>query len=178
MEMSVQQPLLKSVGRVSDAHGLKGELYIRLFAKKADWLENFTSAYLISPDAQEVREIEVLHAQPHRDGLIVRVKDLEDRTPAEALKGYALEIPSEMLVSQPGEDIYLDEIIGFKVIDSTTEIETNVAGVASNGPQDLLVVSVNGEERMIPFVKDFIEKVDFEARTIRMNLPLGLLTEM
>jgi 16S rRNA processing protein RimM len=174
MESLAPNALLKPVGRVKDAHSLKGELFVRLFAGKADWLENFKTAYLVSPDATEVRELEVLSAKPHKDGLIVKIKGLEDRTPAEMLKGYGLEIDSELLVSEPGEDIYLDEIMGFELLDLTTEIRTKIHGVDSNTVQDLLLVNYEGNEYMVPFVKPLIEKVDFENRLITMRLPLGI----
>jgi 16S rRNA processing protein RimM len=178
MESPAPHTMLKPVGRVKDAHSLKGELYVRLFSGSADWLERFRTAYLVSPDSQEVRELEVEHVQPHREGLILKVKDLDDRTPAETLRGYGLEIDSDLLVSEEGEEIFLNEILGFKVIDVTTGIETVIEGFDSNTVQDLLQVKVDGKERLIPFVKDFIEKIDFEARTVRMKLPLGLLNEI
>lgn len=170
--------ILKSVGRVKDAHGLRGEVFIRLFAGRADWLNAFNSAYLVSPDAAEVHGIEVEHAKPHKDGLIVKIKDVEDRTPAESLRGYELEIPVDYLVSAPGERIFLHEIMGFNLLDLTTGIETVIEGVTSNGPQDLLIVKVGGDERLVPLVKDFIEKIDFAERTLHMRLPLGLLNEI
>jgi 16S rRNA processing protein RimM len=177
METSVSHALLKPVGRVKDAHSLKGELYVRLFSGSADWLERFTTAYLVAPDTHEIRELEVERAKPHRDGLILKIKDLDDRTPAEQLRGYGLEIPAELLVSAPGEDIFLNEVLGFKVHDLTTGIDTVVEAFGSNTVQDLLIVKVNGQERMIPFVKAFIEKIDFAKSTITMRLPLGLLVD-
>ncbi|MEK6555670.1 MAG: ribosome maturation factor RimM, partial [Bdellovibrionota bacterium] len=81
----MDQNLFFEVGRVKDAHGLKGELFVRLFAGRADWLDRFTVGYLVSPDESEVQQFEVEEASPHKDGLILKM-GLTDRTPAEKLK--------------------------------------------------------------------------------------------
>lgn len=174
MESLASQALLKPVGRVKDAHSLKGELFVRLFAGRADWLERFKTAYLVSPDQNEVLELEVEKAKPHKDGLILKLKDLEDRTPAEALRGYGLEIGTELLVSEEGEAIFLEEIMGFELYDVASGLRTVIKGVDSNSVQDLLLVDVEGQEFMVPFVKPLIVKIDFENRRVTMNLPEGL----
>jgi 16S rRNA processing protein RimM len=46
---------------------------------------------------------------------------------------------------------------------------------SSNTVQDLLVVQNKDSVFEIPFVKDFVVKIDFDQRTILMNLPEGLL---
>lgn len=164
------------VGRVKDAHGLKGELFVRLYAGRADWLEKFDVGYLLSPDQSEIFQFTVESASPHKDGLILSL-GLDDRTPAEALKGFTLQIAHDLLISKPGEDFYLNEIVGFELIDLATNKKSIVKGISSNGPQDLLEVEYESETYLVPFVRPLIEKVDFDKRQIRMNLPPGLIDQ-
>lgn len=166
-----------AVGKIKDAHGIKGELFVRLFAGEADWLEDFNEAYLVSPDRQEMQTIQIERASAHKDGLIIKVANITDRTPAEALKGYQLEIPSELLIADVGEEFYLGEVVGFDMIDSVSGITAKITGISTNNFQDLILVNYKNEEFMVPFVSDLIEKIDFEAKVVRMNLPVGLLGE-
>ena len=52
---------------------------------------------------------------------------------------------------------------------------------SSNGVQDLLVIEKREEKEKaykryeVPFVEDFIEKIDFKEKKIFMNLPEGLI---
>jgi 16S rRNA processing protein RimM len=175
--MEVQSPIFFEVGRVKDAHGLKGELFVRLFAGRADWLNNFKAGYLVSPEEDEIQQFEVEEVSPHKDGLIIKL-GLNDRTGAEQLKGYSLKIAADMLVASEGEDFYLCEVMGFEVLDTNTQKKSTVVGISSNGYQDILELEHEGGLFMVPFVKPLIEKVDFEARQIRMQIPIGLLGEI
>jgi 16S rRNA processing protein RimM len=177
------------VGKVKDAHGIRGEIFVVLFAGEAAWLDQLESIRLVSDrstsdgaisqkDPNETREFKVKSARLHKNGLIIKSSDIVDRNMAESLKGLLLEIPSAFLVSAPGETIYLSEVKGFRVI---TEQQGEVGCITAfwnNGAQDLLVVTAqNGTEYDIPFVEDFVAHIDFEAGKVHMNLPYGLLGE-
>ncbi len=165
-----------AVGYIRDAHGLKGEVFIRLFAKRADWLKLFKAALLVNPEQPDsLSKYDVIHSSPHKDGLIVSLTGVTDRTQAEALKGRELLVPQEWLVSSPGETPYLQELLGFTIIDRNLGDIGRVESFSSNGAQDLFVTHRNGHEVLIPFIKPFVESMEFENRLIRMNLPEGLV---
>jgi 16S rRNA processing protein RimM len=178
----------KCVGRVKDAQGLKGEIYVRLFAGQADWLEQLQkeARVFLSAPAATLAEQDVVTGEPqvwplenvrrHKEGLVIKLATLSDRTAAEAMKGMQLLIPKSFLESQPGETVYLNELLNFQVVDATLGTVGTIDGFSSNGPQDLLVVKdPTGREHLIPLVKPFIEKMDFANKKIFMNLPPGLL---
>ena len=77
---------LAMVGKIKDAHGLKGELYVLLFAKTADWLEDFAEAHLGEDgheDGTTLTTFTVLDAKPHKKGLRLKLENFKDRTEAE-----------------------------------------------------------------------------------------------
>ncbi len=171
-----------TVGKVRDAHGLKGELFIVLFAKVADWLSKLETFDLIRKELVDGKIEEVRHSftvkrvKPHKNGLILNPNEMEDRTQAEGFAGATFEIPSELLVSEEGETIYLKEIEGFTVFDGKTEVGP-ITGFSSNGAQDLLKVKSSGGEAEIPFVPEMINKLDFKNKRVMMDLPQGLLPD-
>lgn len=163
-----------AVGWVKDAHGLKGELYIQLYANTADWLESAESLYLENEEG-EFSEWKLEKAKPFKDGLIVKFEGLSDRTPAEKLRKFKVFIDESLLVSEPGEAVYLKQLKGFMVVDKGQEIG-RVTGFASNGPQDLLCVERSGRaEALIPLVDAYILSIDFDNDRLEMDLPPGLL---
>lgn len=178
----------KCVGRVKDAQGLKGEIYVRLFAGQADWLERLqkeAQVYLSGP-AASLSELDVISGEPqawaletvrrHKEGLVIKLAKLSDRTAAEGMKGMQLLIPNSFLQSKPGEAVFLNELLHFEVMDAVLGSVGVIDGFSTNGSQDLLVVKdVTGREHLIPLVKPFIEKMDFANKKIFMNLPPGLV---
>ncbi len=165
------------VGKVKDAHGLKGELYVLLFAKEAPWLKKLKNFHLTKETPTGIIETLIFSlksAKPHRDGLIVVTGEIKDRTQAEGLKGFAFEIPKEILVSKKGDTPYLIEILGFEVFDGLRLVGL-IQDFSSNNEQDLLVVESAIRFFEIPFVEAFIEKIDYTSKTIIMKLPEGLL---
>lgn len=162
------------VGRVKDAHGIKGELFITLFPKEADWLKKLKTVALKKTETtSEVQTYTVKSARIHKNGLIVKTVEIPDRNAAELLKGYFFEIPAEFLVSNKGESLYLVEIEGFDIHQDGTKIGKIVA-FSTNGAQDLLVVKTKDGEFDIPFVEAFVKKIDYDNKFIDMNLPEGL----
>ncbi len=164
-------------GWVKDAHGLKGELYVQLFAKKADWLASFKEFTLQKKTGEFISTYKVDLAKPHRDGLIVRTSQIKDRTQAETLKGATFLIPNSYLQAKPGEQIYLQQVQGFTVKNGEKIVGT-IESFSTNGAQDLLNVKTATGEALIPFVSAFLKQIDFDNRVVIMELPEGLLEDV
>lgn len=164
---------MKLVGKVKDAHGLRGELYILVFSGDVSWLKKLQTLELRGKSTTVSYTVEKV--KPFKQGMILKVPQITDRTQAEALKGYEFYIPSDIFVSKPGETIFLNEILGFMVKNVAQENIGPVEGFSSNTAQDLLVVTQGSKKIEIPFVEAFIKKIDFKHKTIVMDLPEGLL---
>ncbi len=163
---------LHKVGWIKDAHGLKGEVYIRLFAKTADWLEKGLTLHLETEQGFE--SYLVIKAKPFKDGLIVAFEGLNNRNQSEALKKAGVYIPGDLLKSEPGERLYLNELMSFTVFDHG-QIVGVIVNFSSNGPQDLLEVKrPNNSIVLIPLIDEFIEEIDVDGQKIAMKLPEGL----
>lgn len=180
------------VGRVKDAHGLKGELWVVLFAGTADWIESLRDEgkfrlskkeSLAGLSESDLKEFPLKGARAHKNGIILQSTGLKDRTAAEAYKGFFLAIPEEFLVAAEGESYYLTEIEGFRVLEDKREIGT-ITGFSHNGAQDLLKVAlVKGardgvkakDEIEIPFVEELVTEVDEDEEVIHVELPPGLI---
>ncbi len=166
------------VGKVKDAHGIKGELYLLLFAKGADWLDDldFVRLEKENPTSEADKlELPIQSLRKHKAGLILKTPQLKDRNEAEALKGYAFYIPSEMLASDEGDRPFLIELKDFAVVDHEEQHLGDVTGFSSNGAQDLLVVKNAKGEFEVPYVDAYILDVDYEGKKIKMDLPEGLI---
>ncbi len=173
---------MKKVGKVKDAHGLKGDLYILVFSGEVGWSRQLTHFYLMNPESKQSLEstfkYTVDFAKAHKDGLLVRSPEIIDRTAAEKIRGFDFLIDDDLLISRPGETIYLNEILGFTVFDlkkgSLLPLGP-ITGFSSNGPQDILQILYADKTIEVPFVTAFIRNIDFSNRTVHMEIPEGLI---
>ncbi len=165
---------LYCVGWIKSAHGIRGEIFVKLYAETADWLESLESFHLLLPNTKAPNEFPIKSLRPHKDGLIVVLEGVVDRNRAEELQRSGVYIPEELLESEDEDEIYLKQILGFQVL--TDVLIGTVKAFADNGEQDLLVVErAVGPDVLIPFVEDFILNIDFDNKVITMELPEGLL---
>lgn len=163
----------KHIGKVMDAHGIRGDIYCLIFSGDAEWLTEVRTLTLKHKNKEE--EFEIVKAKNFKRGFIAKLKGFDDRNRAESYKGAELWIPAEIFVSKHGEAIYLSELLNFTIEDHILGAIGNVRAFSSNGLQDLLIVRNAQKEFEIPFVKEFILQVDFENQKIKTHLPEGLV---
>jgi 16S rRNA processing protein RimM len=167
--MKASQTNWKHVGKIKDAHSLKGELYVLVFSKDASWAGELEECQVGETS------FKVQRLKPYKDGLLIKLTGVEDRTAAEKLKGQSFSIPTDLLESEEGETIYLSEILNFIIVDTSGEELGKITGFSTNIAQDLLVVEKKaGGMAEIPFVEDFIVDIDFDNGKIEMDLPEGI----
>jgi 16S rRNA processing protein RimM len=170
-----------SVGKVTAAHGLKGDIVVLLFAGEAGWLAKLKKEVYFVLGGLENPSAQVFQLQgigKHKQGLRMSLDGIDSRNASEALKGALLFIPADFLRSKKGEDIFLGEVLGFTIIDEERGVIGEVESFASNGAQDLLCVRWQDQIWEVPFVPAFVREINFENRILQMSIPWGLLEEL
>lgn len=157
------------IGKVLDAHGIKGDLYCIVFSGDASWISKLKTLNL------NHKSFDVLKIKPFKKGFIVSLDGFADRNRAEEFKGSEIWVDSSLFTSKHGEAIFLSELLNFEVKDKTLGSVGRIDSFSSNGIQDLLVISSNNKTFEIPFVKEFVTNIDYSNNIIDMNLPEGLL---
>lgn len=169
---------MKLVGKVKEAHGLKGDLYILILSGDVSWLSKLKEFELrakgSATDAAGTK-YKVERAKPFKNGFIVKAAEITDRNQSEAVEQMDFYIADDLLISKPGEGIYLSEIMNFKLKDTEQNTLGEIIGLSSNGVQDLLTVKTATGQAEVPFVDAFLKKIDFKHQYIVMDLPEGLL---
>lgn len=161
---------LVQVGYVSGAYGLVGGIRVRPFSDEADALLHVTTWWLDKPG---LRDVEVKRAKLHGGDVVAQLVGQTDRDVAEALKGAAVFVPRSQFPGLDDEnEFYWSDLIGLEVENLQGERLGVVHDMMSNGPQSILRVTSApaaeepGQERLIPFVDQFVIKVDKDAKKI------------
>lgn len=123
---------LLEVGRIDRAHGLRGEVVIRLTSNNLDRVA------VGAPLDAAGRQLTVASSRKHKDRWIVAFDEVLDREGAEALAGVVLRAPA---VEGDAEGYWVHDLIGAAVVDVDGADHGTVVEVLENPASDVLVLS-------------------------------------
>ncbi|MCC2679698.1 MAG: putative rRNA processing protein [Pseudobdellovibrio sp.] len=165
---------LKHVGKVMDAHGIRGDIYCLIFSGDVSWCDQLDELQL--QHNGQSHSFEIVKLKPFKKGFIATLKGFTDRNRAEEFKGAELWVDESIFTSEDGEALFLNEVLNFELIDETLGAIGTIGDFSSNGIQDLLVIkSKSGEVFEVPFVKEYVLDINFDSKKIKVDLPEGLL---
>src|SRR5437762_10494548 len=180
MTESPRLPELIIVGRVRNAHGIRGDLVVEAITDAPDVI--FASgrrvvAGTVSGDpTNDRRELHLTAVTPFKGGYIVHFDEIADRTTAELWRDRFLLVPRDELEPLAEHEVYLHELQGMQVVLESGQPVGSVIHVYEL-PQGLaLDVGRERDSVMIPYDR-VVTSVDRAARVITINPPPGLLED-
>jgi 16S rRNA processing protein RimM len=166
------------LGVITGARGLRGDLWLRSFTADPAAI----AAYGALTDAGSTRHFDLSVLDVHPDRIVARVRGVDDRAAAEALKGTELYVARAALPPPAEDEYYHADLIGlaaFLAAEDPGDAPTAAGRVAAvhdfgGGP----VIEIGGGEAgslMVPFTRDAVPVVDLASgRLVIARLP-GLL---
>ena len=121
------------MGRIDRAHGLGGEVVVRLLTNNPERLNPGTQ--LIAATAGGERSVTVTASRPHQDRHLVTLASVVDRSGAEALAGAVLF--AEAVTDDPS-GYWVHDLVGAEVVDVAGVVRGRVVAVVANPASDLL----------------------------------------
>jgi 16S rRNA processing protein RimM len=180
------------VGRIADAWGIKGFFKVIPYSASPEALFSSKRWYLLPPEPRAgvmplktapaftgCALLKVRSAKEHSDTVVVEADGCDDRNMAEALRGVRVFVSRASFPTAALDEYYWVDLIGLEVFNREAVALGNVKELISTGPQTVLVIerSVGGKavETLIPFVANFIDNVDLEAKRISVDWQLDYL---
>jgi len=135
-----------ALAAVAGAHGINGELRLKLFGDDA---KSLAAAKLVHVAGVERKLTSV---RPVGKGAVARIEGVNDRSAAEALRGSLLEVDREALPALEEGEYYHTDLIGLPAEDAAGVPVGIVVGVENFGAGDLLEIETeDGKRSLIPF---------------------------
>lgn len=167
---------LVQVGYVSGAYGVAGGVRVTPFSADADALLSVKTWWFDKPG---LHDVDVRQAKLHGGDVVAQLVGVVGRDAAEALKGAAVQVPRSHFPALSTDEFYWSDLIGLAVQNLQGECLGTVSDMMSNGPQSILRIAAvvdpaqdgadTAPERLIPFVEQYVIRVDKAAKTITVD---------
>ena len=153
------------LGRITDAHGIRGAVKLRSFTTDAKAIANYGPL-----QTADGRTIVIARMKPTTDGFIADLKGVKDRNEAESFKGQDLLVPRQHLPTADATEVYLVDLIGQDAMYNDVKLGT-IIGIENFGAGDLLDIDTGVKESLL--VPATFMKI--EDGVVVLGLPEGFL---
>jgi 16S rRNA processing protein RimM len=134
-----------ALAAVAGAHGIKGEVRLKLFSDSVESLSRHSKLYVGDTERR------LVSVRPGKTP-VARFEGVGDRSAAEALRGSLVEIDRSLLPPLEEGEYYHADLIGLPAVDGAGNPVGIVAAVENYGAGDLLDIEIAGGRRsLIPF---------------------------
>ena len=178
------------MAHVKEPYGLKGWIKLYTHSEEASGLAGFAQWWLggatggyggssggennsSSPPKTAWRIVKPEQTGEHSGTLIAKLPGVDDRDAAFALKGVEIAVPRSLFAPRGESDYYWADLIGLDVTNRQGDLLGSVIDLMDLGPHQVLRVKSAGtgtqEERLSPFVAQYVDGVDLAAKMIRVD---------
>ncbi|WP_227766688.1 ribosome maturation factor RimM [Zhaonella formicivorans] len=165
---------LITVGKITTTQGHLGE--VRVYPL-TDFPERFERLETVGCQVNdEFYWLTIENVRYHKEFIILRFKEIANMNQAERLKGGLLQIKAQDLMPLPEGHYYIFQLLGLTVLTVDNEFLGVVQDIKPTGSNDVYYVRhpENGQETLIPALKQFVKEINLEEGRIIVEIPPGL----
>ena len=149
-----------TLAAIAGAHGVTGEVRLKLFGEGVDALSRFKS---FNDGALTLKKLR----SDNKGGAVARFAEITDRNAAEKLRGTALTVPRSALPALGDDEYYHADLVGLPAISTAGEALGAVVAVENFGAGDVLEIErPDGKCFMIPMRVEAVPEWDAERLVI------------
>jgi len=163
------------IGAIIGAFGVKGELRVKSFCANPADIGKYGP--LTSEDGKTSYDLRVIG--PIKGGYACRIKGVQYKDQADALRGVRLCTNRDNLPNLPDDEYYHADLVGLDVYDTGGEKLGQITAVYNHGAGDFLEIDGKGLKNpvLLPFTRDAVPTVDLSAKRIIADPPKGVFPE-
>ncbi len=167
------------IGKIVGIHGIKGWFKIVSFTRPKEniltynsWLvkHGLAKQNISAPMENEWRQMQLLEGKGQGKSLFAFLKGVNDRDGAASFVNSEIAINKSQLPTPKEGEFYWHDLIDMQVINQQRKVLGVVKEILETGANDVLVVGINKERCLIPYVQDiYIKDVDIEQGIIQVD---------
>ena len=160
------------VGRITAVFGVRGWVKVHAYTEQVETLCSY-QPWLIDT-ASGVKPIRIDEWRRHGESLVAHIVGIDDRDIAQTWCGNDILVEKSKLPDLKSDDFYWYQLEGLSVVSHFEGEQIRLGTVKSlleTGANDVLVIkgdgeSVDREERLIPYVDQFVTSISMADRRI------------
>lgn len=158
------------VGKITNTHGIMGEVRVQPWADSPDFLCKFKTLYV----DQAHWPIKVERARVHKNMVILKLEGITDVHGALTMRNAILYI-DRADAHLPEGSFFLADLMGLEVRDAQSgAVLGKIADIMNLPANNVYVVQGGEREILIPAVPQFIAETNVEGGYLRVNMMEGL----
>lgn len=161
------------LGRITKTHGLAGNVILKLDTDQPEFYNKIESVFIDINGLLVPFFIE--KQQWSKDNSKIVTFKNASLAMAEQTVNKDVYMPLSTLPELSGNQFYYHEVLGFEVQDENGVSFGKIKAVNDQTAQHYFMLDLNGKEVITPIIKDWILDVNRDSKTIKMQLPEGLL---
>lgn len=151
------------VGAIVSASGLKGEVKVKSFTARPSSIGDYGPLFTEDGRNFAVAQVRALKG----DMVVMRLKGIDDRARAEALKGVRLYVSRGALPEPRTGEFYHADLIGLRVEDAEGNRLGVISAIHNFGAGDMIELKDGrGETTMLPFMRSVVKQIDIAGGRI------------
>lgn len=162
-------------GKITNVHGIKGEVKVKSLCDSLELLCEFDSFFL---DDKGNKQIKVINSKIHKNIAIMELDGIFDRNQAELLKNQILYIDRNFL-ELPEDTYFIQDLIGVNVLNykDNSIIYGEIIDVVQTGANDVYHAKLGEKLYLIPAIPSVVKKVDLENNIMEITPLEGLFDD-
>jgi len=157
----IKKDIYIECGKIINTHGFRGGVKLESWCNTPADLASLKRIFIKS-GADAFLEKKVKKASVFKQFVIAELDGVEDMDAAMALKNTIVYAARSDFKLKKGE-FFISDLVGLDVIDADTgKVYGTLLETINRGASDIYVVKTDLGEKMIPAVKEFIDRIDIE----------------
>lgn len=164
-----------TIGKVVALFGVQGELKVSILSDIPDRFNQLDVVYA-GPGHVQYR---IEHVRPYKGEIVIlKLQGIDDANTAEKMRNFAISIPETELAQLPPDSYYQHDILGLQVVTVQGRTVGELIDIIVTGSNDVYVIkSPEGEQHLIPAIKDVVKQVDLRRKVMYIDPIAGLLDD-
>lgn len=173
--MRQMEQQLISVAKISGLQGLDGELKLVPLSDHPERFTEMKGQRLVWRRDGEMRLVTVESIRGAGKLYLLTLAGVNSRNLAEPYVGGDLAVPEKELLPLPEGSFYIYQLIGLAVFDEHGHKLGHIKEILQPGSNDVYVVEGPDGDILVPALKTVVKSIDIVAKSMQVELPLGLL---
>ncbi len=162
------KPTHIQVGYIQGVFGVKGWNKVFSYCRPKQQILEYAIWQLRNHNSEQTLEVE--QGKLQGNGVIVKLKSIDNRNVAEELIGAEVWLPITALPSLSTGEYYWFQLIGLEVVNTQGQVFGKIKKLMETGANDVLVVQNHSDEILIPYIKEeVIKSVDLDKKIMTVD---------